>query len=230
MARQFLVVVTGLLAEARLARPGSGRVIAGGGDLARLQVELRRALSDGAEAVLSFGVAAGLQPGAAPGTLVIPAEVVSGPTRYETDPSWSDRMRSALGGADPLPLAGVDSPLVRSTDKEQLHRATGAIAADMESHCAARLALAAARPFAALRVISDPAERSLPPAATVGMRRDGGIDLAAVIASLVLSPRQLPELARVAADVRVAMRTLGRCRSVLGPELGWVPAAGGPTR
>jgi hypothetical protein len=30
--------------------------------------------------------------------------------------------------------------------------------------------------------------------------------------------------------VRVAMRTLGRCRSVLGPELGWVPAAGGPTR
>jgi hopanoid-associated phosphorylase len=223
--RHFLVVVCGLLAEARLAHPAPGRAIAGGGDPSRLETELERALSEGAGAVLSFGLAAGLAPGLAPGTLVIPDEIVSGPARYATDRRWSERMRSALGGADARALAGVDAPLVRSADKMQLHAATDAAAADMESHLAARLAQRAGRPFAALRAVSDAAGRSLPPAALAAMQSDGGVDVAAVIASVVRDPLQLPELVRVAGGARTAMRVLGRCRRVLGPGFGWSPAA-----
>jgi hopanoid-associated phosphorylase len=215
------VVVTGLLAEARLARQARGHAIASGGDPNRLEAELDRAFSDGAGAVLSFGLAAGLEPGRAPGTVVIPAEVI-GPERYQTDPRWSERMRSVLRDTDARPLAGVDSPLVRSTDKGHLHAATGAIAADMESHFAARLARRAGRPFATLRVISDPAERSLPPAAVAGMRSDGRVNMPAVIASVVRNPRQLSDLVRVANEVRIAMQVLSRCRGALGPDLGWV--------
>jgi hopanoid-associated phosphorylase len=221
VTRGFLVVVTGLLAEARLAQQPGGRAIASGGDPGRLEAELDLALSRGAAAVLSFGVSAGLQPGRPPGTLVIPVEIIGGSAHYQTDPRWSEQMRSLLGSADRGPLAGVDSPLVRSIDKASLHSATGAVAADMESHLAARWARRAGRPFAALRVISDPAERSLPPAAAIGMRSDGRINVTAVVGSLVRNPRQLSDLAGVANDVRVAMQVLRHCRSALGPDLGW---------
>jgi hopanoid-associated phosphorylase len=219
----FVVVVTGLVAEAHVADLPPGRTIAGGADPIRLEAELSRAIADGAEAVLSFGLAAGLEAGRAAGTVVIPAEVVSGNDRYATDPRWSARMRAALGNADRRPVAGVGAPLIRPADKVHLHNATGAVAADMESHGVARLALLARRPFAVLRVISDPAERGLPPAAAVGMRSDGRINLAAVLASLLRYPGQLPDLARVAAEARTAMRVLSRCRRTLGPDLGWEP-------
>jgi len=46
-------------------------------------------------------------------------------------------------------------------------------------------------PFAACRVIIDPAERTLPPAALVGMRADGRPDVFAVVRSLCQQPRQM---------------------------------------
>jgi adenosylhomocysteine nucleosidase len=225
MTRPYVVVVTGLLAEARVAHLRLDRTIAGGGDPIRLESELARALSDDADAVLSFGLAAGLEPGRRPGTLVVPGEVVSGTERYATDVRWSERMRVIVGGADSGPIAGVDAPLIRPIDKAQLYKSTRAVAADMESHLAARLAQRAGRPFAALRVISDPAERSLPPAAAIGMKPDGSVNAAAVLLSLLRHPGQLAELARVATEARTAMRVLSRCRRVLGPDLGWAKSA-----
>jgi adenosylhomocysteine nucleosidase len=220
MGRRFLVIVTGLLAEARIAGPAAGRLIAAGGNPLRLQAELARALADGADAVLSFGLAAGLIEGQAAGSLVIPDEIVSGADRYRTDPGWTGRMRDLLADADARALAGVDAPLVRAADKAQLHEATGAVAADMESHLAAGLARSAGRPFAALRVVSDPLGQGLPPAAVIAMKPDGRVDVAAVIASLLRHPGQLSELARVATGARAAMQVLSRCRSALGPDLG----------
>jgi hopanoid-associated phosphorylase len=220
MARHFLVVATGLRAEARLVGREGVCAIAGGGNVVRLEAEIDRALSQGARAVLSFGLAAGLKPRLAPGTLVIPGQIICGRHRYPTDPHWSQNLRGALAESVSLPMAGVDAPLIRATDKAQLHAATGAAAADMESHVAARLAARAGRPFAALRVISDPAELALPHAAVIGMRPDGRVNLAAVLASLLRNPRQLPDLARIAIDVRRAMQVLARCSRLLGAELG----------
>ena len=134
-------------------------------------------------------------------------------------------MRSALRDCDSSPLMGVDSPLIHPGDKVQLHSTTGAVAADMESHIVARLAVRAGRPFAVLRVIADPAERGLPPAAVIGMKPGGGVNVIGVLASLLRNPRQLPVLARVATDVRTAMQVLSLCRASLGPDLGWVPDA-----
>ncbi len=224
MAPPFLVVVTGLLAEARVAAQ-AGRTIAAGGDATRLEAELERALSAGAAAVLSFGLAAGLQPGRAAGTVVIPDEVIGAGARYATDAEWSRRLRMALGEAEARPLAGVDAPLIRPADKLQLHLTTGAVAADMESHVAARIARKAGRPFAVLRAIADPSERIVPPAAVIGMKPGGRIAVGAVIGSLVRNPGQLDDLARIASDVLAALKALGRCRRAVGPQLGW-PAPG----
>jgi len=66
-----------------------------------------------------------------------------------------------------------------------------------------------------VRVISDRADHALPPAALAGMRRDGGIALGAVLASLARSPSQLPALIRTGRDAQRALRALGRLHHVL---------------
>jgi adenosylhomocysteine nucleosidase len=210
MARPFWVAVTGLRAEARLLRPLDGTILVGGGDPGRLESELSRALGDGAGAVVSIGLAAGLAPLLLPGALVIPDQIVFGSMRYETDPDWNERLRAVLPAAERSPLAGVEAPLCSSSDKAAHHAATAAVAADMESHRVARVALGCGRPFVAVRVICDPAGRGLPPAARIGMRADGGVNVTGVLVSLLGRPRQLPALWRIALDARIAMAALAR--------------------
>ncbi len=103
--------------------------------------------------------------------------------------------------------------------KAVLHRQTGALCVDMESHIAAEVAVAHGLPFAALRFISDDASRALPKAAQAGMKPDGGMDLAAVLKSLAADPRQLPALIRTGLEAETAFRALLRRRHRLGPAL-----------
>ena len=84
--------------------------------------------------------------------------------------------------------------------KTALHGATGALAVDMESEVAARFAAARGLKLAALRVISDDASHTLPPAALVAMTPDGGIALGRVLWSLAKNPLQLGALIRTAAS------------------------------
>jgi hypothetical protein len=147
--------------------------------------------------------------------------VVHGGVRYAADPAWAARMRVGMGALDLVTIAGVDRPLTGTTEKRALHAATGAAAADMESHIVARLAGEHGLPFAVLRAVADPAERTVPPAALLGMRPDGSVKIGAVLGSLAKSPGQLPALLRVAADTRRALAALLRCHDLLGPGLGF---------
>ena len=125
----------------------------------------------------------------------------------------------ALPSAVHADISGSDTPVVGQGDKRSLYEATGTVAVDMESHIAARIAAAHGVPFAACRVIIDPAERTLPPAALVGMRSDGTPDVLAVIRSLVRQPQQVFALLRVVADARAARSALFRGRRLLGADL-----------
>jgi len=122
-------------------------------------------------------------------------------------------------------LAGVDRPVAEATAKRDLHTTTGAVAVDMESHIAARLAAAHDLPFAAFRVIVDPAQRALPPAALVALRPGGGVAVTAVLAALARQPGQIPRMMRLALDMQAAKSALLRGRRMLGPGLGF-PRAG----
>ena len=221
-ATGFVVVATGLRAEARIVA-GSPRVraIAGGGAADELEDQLWRAIADGGEALISFGLAAGLAPHMAAGTCIIGREVVHGGMCYSANLMWASRLKTAIERAEMARIAGVDRPLSGVSDKRALHAEGGAVAADMESHIVGRIAAESGLPFAILRVIADPAERQLPPAALVGMRSDGAIDFRAVLASLVASPSQLPALMRLTVDTARARATLLRCRDLLGPGLGF---------
>ena len=90
----------------------------------------------------------------------------------------------------------------------------------MESHLAARIAIEHRVPFAAFRVIADPSDRGLPPAALVATTPDGGIDFQAIMQSLIRHPKQVPTLLRLALDSWSARRALVPSRRFLGANFG----------
>ncbi len=212
----MILVVCGLKVEADIAAGEGVTVICGGGDGERLAADLAR-LGPGAAGIISFGVAGGLDPSLKSGDLRVGSGVVTaGGTRYPADPGWASRLSTRLGVPAAL-FAAVDTPLADVAGKTALHAATSAATVDMESHLAAQAAQAADVPFAALRAVTDPAGRSLPHAATVGMRADGSVALPAILASLTKKPGQLPGLVRTGLDARKAFAALLRGRQLLGP-------------
>jgi len=218
----FVIAASGLRAEARIAaRSGGVRAVAVGNDTARLDDLARQWAAQGGEAIISFGIAAGLAPQYSAGACLIGREVVFGGASYSADPAWTASIKKLVGGADVVRIAGVDRPLAHPSEKQALCMASGAAAADMESHLVARIAAELVLPFAILRVIADPAERELPPAALAGMRADGTLNVGAVLASLARNPGQLPALIRLAAEAGRAGAALLRCSDRLGPRLGF---------
>lgn len=215
----MILAVTGLQREQRLLAGPGVEVVAGGGDQARLEAVLER-LVPGMRGVISIGIAGALAPGLRPGRWVVATSVRDDGTELPTDPDWTERLASRLPGAERGVLLGVATVAATAAQKTELRRTSNAIALDMESHVAARVARHHRLPFVAARVISDAAHRTLPPAARVGMRGDGGVDLPAVLRSLLVAPWQLPALIRTGLEAETAFRALLRGHRLLGPGLG----------
>jgi adenosylhomocysteine nucleosidase len=215
-----VIAVTGLAFEARMAKGPGVSVVCGGGICRRTAAAIEEAVTGGASGIISFGTAGGLVPHLRPGDWVVADGVVAEGQRWPSDPAWLARLLKQMPGATRGAIASVDMPVASASAKEELQARTGAVAVDMESHVAARLALVHGLPFAAFRVIVDSAERSLPPAALAAMRPDGGVNIGAVLASLARQPGQLPQLIRLARDARAARTALFRGSRLLGPGFG----------
>lgn len=207
--------VTGLAAEARIARRAGLAAAASGGEPARTRAAIQSLIAGGATSLVSFGICGGLDPTLAPGRLLLPEAVRDeGGVRLGVDPAWHARVAAALAARGLTVLTGdilgAERIVASAARKAALRRATGALAADLESHHLARAALAAGLPFLVLRAVADPADRALPPAALIELDSSGRPALAAVLLSLLRDPLQLPALLRVAEDTRRALRALDR--------------------
>jgi hopanoid-associated phosphorylase len=221
---RVVLVVAGLQREAKLVAGDGRQVVLSGGSRAALERRLGELDPGSLSAVISFGLAGGLAPDLHPGAIVIPRSVVSREGSVRTN----DRLRAGWTGAlaragislhEIDATAGVDAPVLTPADKAALRNRTGAAAVDMESHVAAAFAAKHALPFGVLRVISDGAERALPPLAGKAMRPDGGIDVGAVILGLLREPGQLPALIRTGREAETAFRRLAEIVAVLGAKL-----------
>jgi adenosylhomocysteine nucleosidase len=223
------VAVTGLAFEARIAAGPGITVVCGGGQL-QLKRSIEAALRRQCRGILSFGIAGGLAPHLRPGACIVARNIVYAGGRYSSHHGWAEALMEAMGDAADrghMPsdisfgdIAGSDTPLTSAHAKRSLHESTGAVAVDMESHVAARIAAEHRIPFAAFRVITDPSDRALPPAALVATRPEGTIALGAVLQSLIRCPAQVPSLFRIALDSWAARKALVPGRRFLGPHLG----------
>jgi hopanoid-associated phosphorylase len=220
-----VIVVVGLAFEARIAAGPGVRVICSG-DGRNLAASLTRAIAEartfaeGCQGLISFGVAGGLAPQLEPGACVVGSAILSGTARMSTDLEWSGRLLDTMPDAVHGMLVGVPTPISHPEAKRTLYLKTGAMAVDMESHIVGAVAAVHGLPFAAIRVITDPAVRALPKSALAAMRPDGTTDIAAMVRSIMQQPRELPALFRTALDARAARTTLLRGRQLLGPRLG----------
>lgn len=216
----FIAVAVGLRFEAAIARRDrSVRICCGRGR--GLGEALEAVIKDrGCAGVLSFGLAGGLDPALAAGQVVVASAVISAGSRIATDASWSERLLARGRGTLYRPVLGVCEPLPTRAEKLRLFRATGAAAADMESHLAARIASARNLPFAVFRVVADAADRDVPPAAIAAMRPDGTLDIGALMMCLARHPGQIPSLLALARDAWAARRTLAAPRGPLGRGFG----------
>ena len=216
-----VIAVTGLAIEARIAQGPGVIALASGGDARQLVSALEREIARGANAIMSFGIAGALAADLAAGTWLVARTIVTPTANWQADPEWTRAIAARLPGALTANLAGVDAIVATAAAKHALRRDTGAASVDTESHVAAEIAAAHGLPFAAFRVVADPARRALPPSVHVALRADGRVNRTAVLASLVRTPSQLGLLARTAIDAHVAFRALSRGRRRLGPGLGY---------
>lgn len=216
MAGGELIAVVGMTREARILEGLGHGIVVGGGDTANLRAGLAAALAARPDAaVISFGVAGGLAEGVPVGDLIVASAVLRHGERWACDEDWVRRLLRANPDARVGTLAGSDIAIADVAAKRALWSTCGALAVDMESHVAARMAAEARRPFAAVRAISDGADHALPPAALAGLRPDGTANVGAVLTALAARPAQLPALIRTAQGAGAALKALEAVRDRL---------------
>ena len=199
-------IIVGLRAEARLALPLGVPIYVGGGTAAGAAEASRRAVAGAASALISLGLAGGLDPALRPGDVTVPEAVLTGGRVFPADPL----LGRTLGGMTPHRILGAASVVADVLSKDRFRDETGAVAVDRESGAVATLATERGLPFAALRVICDPAERALPPAALVALNRRGAIGMVRMLDSILAHPVQVPALLALARDAAKARRALAQ--------------------
>jgi hopanoid-associated phosphorylase len=212
-------VVTGSRAEARCLSGLAGRIVCSGADAGRARRESER-LAGEVEGLVSFGLAGALAPDLREGELLLPGEViVPDGRRIATDAAWRAHL-TTLADARSGPLLGSDQLIESVTAKTALHRASGAVALDMESHLVALAASATGLPFVVIRAVTDPADQALPAVARVALDAEGRVRMLAVAAALLRRPGDLPTLLRLARQSGAGLRTLRGVAARAGPALG----------
>lgn len=218
-----VLAVAGLAREARIAAGPGVETIQAAGNPVRLRALLDARPPRGLRAVVSFGIAGGLDPALQPGDIVVCAHL-DAQARFPADSDLVRRLSERLNGAPDRVvtggLAGSDVAVMAVADKAALRARTGALAVDMESHVAAAYAARHALPFAAIRVVCDPAGRALPAFAASALTPEGEPDIRAVLAALLRGRARIGELIRLGRDSSAAFAALTRCRARLGPGLG----------
>lgn len=215
-----VIAFVGMPFEAKIAA-GPGVVVFSRESRRELTAAAESAARHGYRGIISFGVAGGLTSSLRPGDWVVASSIIDAQSSSTaTDRAWSNKLVDVIGKARHAPIVGVDDPIAEPAAKRELHRSTGAVAVDMESHVVARLAAAHGLAFTAVRVIVDPAERAIPRAALVGMNDDGRTNVPAILRELIARPSQLAHLARIAVDAFIARSEMMRVRQLLGSHFG----------
>ena len=191
----------------------------------------RDALTQGAVGLVSWGVAGGLDPALAAGTVVLPSTLLTlNGRRFQADPTWRETLSALLAPELTVhegELLNTEEILTTPSAKARLAAATGAVAVDMESAAIAEAAAAAGRPFVVLRVIADAAGDSLPAAIGRFVDSNGNSCLRSVLKT-ACRPAEWKRLWRLAQRSREAQRTLARAASLVAREGFYCPEVGAP--
>jgi adenosylhomocysteine nucleosidase len=171
-----------------------------------------RLLNSGATALLSWGVAAALDHGLAPGNLLLPKAIINADLcEFAAADDWHTSLCERLAGKFVVrtePLAESLGVLNRPAQKRALLRRSSAIAADMESAALAALARTADVPFVAIRAVSDTASARVPECLNGAIDSAGRLSMANTVTQLLLRPTDWAAVGRLALGFHAARVTL----------------------
>lgn len=209
-----LGIVTGMAFEADILRPATAAEDAplvachGFGHSASRRAAAELA-DQGVEALLSFGIAGGLDPRLATGAIVVATEIRFERRAQVTDAGWTERLHARVGSSVLAPLAHADQVITTPGQKRELHDLTGAVAVDMESWGIAEIAIERGLPFAALRVIADTTDDALPGVALAAVTDDGHVRVMRSVLGALTHPQQIPGLVWLGRRTKTASKVLG---------------------
>jgi len=183
----------------------------------------RRMLDRGATALVSWGVAGGLDPKIGPGTVLLPDAVIgTDGSRLVVDLEWRGRLLAKVKGrvdVSTSDLLDVARLIATAKEKCKLRRRTGAAAADMESAAVAAIANQTGISFIAVRVVVDAAADSVPKSALMLFDEEGRLKRSS-LTRLVLRPFEWPGLVVLARASTAAGRSMRTVWSAARPDLG----------
>ena len=196
-----------------LFETGDGTLVAVSGMGRAAAVGAAGALVDaGATALVSWGMAGGLDPALRAGQIFLPAQVVAADgIALATDARWREQLRAALAARQPLSEGRLFSSLAAITSvaqKASLFHVTGAAAVDMESIAVALVAQAHGLPFIAVRVIVDVATDALPDSVRDAADLSGEVNIGRLLARLCRRPQDVVPLTRLTRRYLEARRAL----------------------
>jgi adenosylhomocysteine nucleosidase len=213
-------------ADGLLSRSDGTLVAVSGIGTAAAAIAAQRLVDAGVNALVSWGLAGGLDPTLTAGTICLPCVVLAqGGESYATDPRFREILRSAIaarGAAAGGTVAGgtvaggtvAGGKLLTSAQaidaiaaKARAFLETGAVAVDMESAGVAAVAARRGLPFIAVRVIVDAAGDAVPEVA-LAASREGEVRILPVLLGILKSPRQMAPLLRLSRRLSCATRSL----------------------
>jgi len=199
-------------------------VVVGTANAGILRARLQQIDASNISAVISFGVAGGLDPALVPGDLLISEKVFSqiqDANHNQTEINWvvdTNLLLSVSLRASKAKLKfrkgtflGADTEARdQVTDiVTHLYETTGAHIIDNETHIAAQYASEHNLPFLGVRAVSDSVHGHLPPAALLPLDPDDGSpDGMAIAKSILFNPFQVPALIRAAWNYQKALKAL----------------------
>lgn len=207
-------IIVGLISEARIAQRAGCAVAVGGGLPMGARRMAERLVADGATALISFGLAGGVDPSLAAGALVVPRAVLAQNRSFDCDPGFRRVLEEGATPVDSL-LAG-EVVVARVAEKARLWQQHGAAAVDLESGVVAEVAVANGLPFAVLRAICDPAWRELPRTAVEALDETGRVRPMKMAGMLARHPLDILGLITLGRDAARARRSLIRGAESLG--------------
>jgi adenosylhomocysteine nucleosidase len=208
----------GVLADGTLrAVSGMGSAAAG--------MAARRLIQAGATALVSWGLAGGLDPGLEAGAIVLPREVVAADgMRFATSAAWRETLTASIASYRPVAAGALltsPHPIAGVAAKAAARRETGAVAVDMESSAVAEVAAASHVPLMAVRVIVDTALDVIPRSVTRA-GDSGEVSPSKLLLELARAPGDVVPLLRLALRYRAAigsLRAVGKLGALAPPAV-----------
>jgi len=182
-----------------------------------------RLIACGVDGLLSWGTAGALDPDYEPGTLVVYESVLDASgVQYSSDERWGQTLLQTLAALQPLAGRGYTAAAAVASiaGKAHLREQTGCNALDMESAAIAAAAAGGGIPYAAVRVIVDPADFHVPECALRGLDEHGRTHVLPVAMAVLRRPQELPDLLRLGRWYYNALRRLRLATRALYPDFG----------